>query len=84
MAQQQATKDDARAQEIAALSARLKALEGDQPRRSLHAAAWGDLTGIPVTKEQATALTAQQLNQQTPAGLSGAEADAYRLIFGDQ
>lgn len=86
MAQQVAQKDDAQQQVIADLNARLKALEGDQPRRSLTAGVWGDLTGagIQVTKEQAAALTAQQPNQQAPVGLSGVEADAYRLIYGNE
>lgn len=87
MQQQFAQKDDARAQEIADLRERLKALEGDQPRRhSLTAGVWGDLTGtgIPVTKEQAAVLAVQQPQQQAPAGLNGAEADAYRLIFGNE
>jgi hypothetical protein len=62
-------------------------LEGDQQRSvraGLVAGAWGDLTGIPVTKEQAAQLTAQPPGQQPPAGLVGAEADAYQLIFGNE
>jgi hypothetical protein len=89
---QVAQKDDARAQQIATLEQqiadqqmRLKTLEGDQPRaaRSLAAGVWGDLTGIPVTKEQAAALATQQANQP-PAGLSGPiEIAAHKALWGD-
>lgn len=89
MAQQQATKDDARAKEIADLQARLKSLEGDQPRAargaSMHAQVWEAIAGagIPVTKEQAAVLATQQANQP-PAGLSGPiEIAAHKALWGD-
>jgi len=98
MLQPMQQKDDARAQELAtlqvavdagakagaALAERLKALEGDLPRGALsyRADVWQALSGIPVTKEQAAALTTKQ-TPGVPAGLNGAEADAYKLIYGD-
>lgn len=86
MLQPVAQKDDARAQEIAALNARLKELEGVQPRARTSFAneVWGSLSGVPVTKEQAKAITAQ-----TPAGgdmpqnLTPQEQGAWNLIWGD-
>lgn len=75
-------KDDTQAQTIAALEARLKSLEGEQPR-SLHAGVWGDLTGIKVTPEQAAQITAKQA-AAAPAGLTPQEQGAYALIFGEQ
>lgn len=86
-AQQQ--KDDARAKELAdlaaanvTLEARLKALEGDQPR-GLHASVWGSLTGIAIDPAQAAAITAKQA-PDIPAGLNEQERGAYALIFGEQ
>lgn len=78
-------KDDTRAREIADLQARLKELEGGQPRArtSLASGLWGGLTGVEVTKEQADKLKVKAALEAAPAGLSGAEADAYKLIFGD-
>ncbi len=75
-------KDDARVKAVEAIDARLKELEGGQPR-SMNVSAWHQLTGIPVTKEQAQAITAKQANE-VPAGLSEQEQGAYTLIFGDQ
>lgn len=88
-AQQAVAKDDARAKEIAELQARLKSLEGDQPRAA-RAASWNTQTweaiagaGIPVTKEQAAALATQQTNQP-PAGLSSPiEIAAHKALWGD-
>lgn len=79
-------KDDARAKEIADLQARLKDLEGGQPRvrTSLASEVWGQLSGVQVTKEQAGAITAK-----TPAGgdmpqnLTPQEQGAWNLIWGD-
>lgn len=89
MLQPQTAKDDARAKEIADLQARLKSLEGDQPRAA-RAASWNAQTweaiagaGIPVTKEQAVALATQQANQP-PAGLSSPiEIAAHKALWGD-
>lgn len=81
-----AAKDDTRASEIAAINARLKELEGDQPRAraSLAGGVWGDLTGIPVTKEQAAAIGATPAGGgASPVGLNEAEAGAYKLIYGE-
>lgn len=89
MLQPQTAKDDARAKEIADLQARLKTLEGDQPRAargtSMHAQVWEAIAGagIPVTKEQAAVLATQQTNQP-PAGLSGPiEIAAHKALWGD-
>lgn len=87
MAQQVATKDDARTKEIADLRERLKALEGDQPRAvrsSLVGGVWGDLIGTPITKELAAQLSAQQPGGTPPPDLTPQEQDAYRLIFGNE
>lgn len=89
MLQPQTAKDDARAKEIAELQARLKSLEGDQPRAA-RAASWNAQTweaiagaGIPVTKEQAAVLATQQANQP-PAGLNGPiEIAAHKALWGD-
>lgn len=79
---QPATKDDERARQLGALDARLKELEGGQPR-SLASGVWGQLSGTPVTKEQATQLAAKPAGA-VPAGISDpVEVDAYRLIFGE-
>lgn len=80
-----ATKDDERVQQLGAIDARLKELEGTQPRAhtSLASGVWGQLSGTPVTKEQAAQLAAKPAGE-IPAGISDPiEADAYRLIFGE-
>jgi hypothetical protein len=79
--QAMAQKDDA----VAAIDARVKALEGDQPRAARQhyaAGVWEGLVGQTVTKEQAAALAARAV-ADAPAGLSAAEAGAYKLIFGE-
>lgn len=98
MLQPQVAKDDERSREIAALkaameqgakdgaelAARLKTLEGDQPRAArspLVGGVWGDLTGIPVTKEQAAALDATA--SQSLDGETEQFKGAYRLLYGN-
>lgn len=89
MLQPQTAKDDARAKEIADLQARLKTLEGDQPRAAragLVGGVWGDLTGLQVTKERAEQIReqVQQFNNPPPAGLSSPiEIAAHKALWGD-
>jgi hypothetical protein len=92
MLQPVAQKDDARAQELAALQAtnaaldaRLKELEGNQPRQArLASQVWEGLTGVQLSAAQAAQLTAKEAPGGMPPGMSEQEQGAYQLIFGNQ
>ena len=78
-----AQKDDARAQQLAALEADVATLKGEQPRAarsSFTAGVWGQV----ISAEQAAALKAQPGGAPPTDDMTEQERGAYALIFGNE